>query len=269
MSDGAVLAVIVGAVVLALIIVAAVVLSARARRRRRLRERFGPEYDRTVEAAGSQREAEQELAQREERHAELDIRELPPGERDRYARDWRQVQERFVDTPDTAVGEASRLVTALMADRGYPTEGYEQQAAHLSVEHASTLNHYREAHVIVARHGAQGASTEDLRVAMVHYRAIFQDLLGTEVGRPGTPESADGRALPDGQAESERRQEAADAERRAEAERQHDPDWQADAERRAEAERQADTDGPADAARRAEADDTRAEAERPARHRKR
>jgi hypothetical protein len=182
MSNEAVIAVVVGAVVLLLIIVA-VVMAVRARRRHRhLREQFGPEYDRTVQDAGTRREAEQELESREKRHAGLEIRPLDPKRRADYQTRWAVIQERFVDSPDEAVGQADELVTVVMAERGYPTETYEQQVTDLSVEHAATLQHYRAAHDVDKRRRDSKATTEELRQAMVHYRALFADLLGTSVG---------------------------------------------------------------------------------------
>ncbi|MGI5401126.1 hypothetical protein ACQEVG_17020 [Streptomyces sp. CA-135486] len=166
-------------IVVAVIVVAALVALAvrNMAQRRRLQERFGPEYERTVEAEDSRRAAERDLAAREKRHEDLEIRPLPSTVRDRYARDWASVQEHFVDSPDRAVGEADRLVTTLMSERGYPTEGYEQQSRDLSVEHARTLEHYRTAHEINGRAGSRDTSTEELRSAMVHYRALFEELL--------------------------------------------------------------------------------------------
>ncbi|MBY8853382.1 hypothetical protein K7G98_36185, partial [Saccharothrix sp. MB29] len=99
--------------------------------------------------------------------------------RDTYARNWTAIQEQFVDEPSAAVGQADRLVTDLMAERGYPTEGYEKRVSLLSVEHANTLGHYRDAHEIRQRQDRGEASTEDLRNAMVHYRTLFEDLLGS------------------------------------------------------------------------------------------
>ncbi|MEQ0561205.1 hypothetical protein ABJI51_19130 [Amycolatopsis sp. NEAU-NG30] len=143
--------------------------------RKRLQQRFGPEYDRTVKESDNPRAAQRELAERERRHKELDIRPLSASARERYAREWAQVQEKFVDQPRDAVAEADRLLVALMAERGYPTEGYEQQVADLSVRHAKTLEHYRAAHTTQQKRDA--ASTEDLRDAMVRYRTVFEDLL--------------------------------------------------------------------------------------------
>jgi hypothetical protein len=152
-------------------------------RRRALRERFGPEYDRVVESADDRRAAERELRERERRHAELELRPLDPASRERYQASWEEIQVRFVDAPGQAVGEADELVTRLIAERGYPTGDYDDQLAHLSVEHARTLDHYRKAHEIneVASRGE--ATTEQLRQALVHYRALFADLLGTESER--------------------------------------------------------------------------------------
>jgi hypothetical protein len=149
-------------------------------RRRGLRQRFGPEYDRTVESHESTREAEQELLARQKRHDELEIHPLDPEARERHLAEWRQVQERFVDEPETAVTEADRLLVLVMGERGYPTEGYEQQVSDLSVEHATTIDRYRTAHDISTQAEAKKASTEDLRQAMVHYRALFTELLDTD-----------------------------------------------------------------------------------------
>lgn len=178
MSTGAIVAIVVVVVVL----VAAAVVLAPVMRRRRLREKFGPEYERVVETHDDRATAERELRERERRHAQLEIRPLDDQTRERYHQQWTQVQERFVDDPESAVAEADELVTALMSERGYPTEGYEQQLADLSIEHSRTLGHYRSAHDTRLRVG-DGASTEDLREAMVHYRTLFEDLLRHETAR--------------------------------------------------------------------------------------
>lgn len=149
---------------------------------KRLRDRFGPEYDRTVEAHGDRAAAERELKERTQRHQELELHDLEPAERDRYAQEWTRVQEQFVDAPEDAVAAADRLVTTVMGDRGYPTEGFDDRVAHLSVEHGRTLDHYRNAHEISSRAGGGEASTEELRQAMVHYRALFEELLAVPVG---------------------------------------------------------------------------------------
>ena len=142
-----------------------------------LRDRFGPEYDRAVSEHG-RREAEAELAERERRVRHLDIKPLSPTARAQYASEWTAVQEQFVDAPQSAVTGAQTLVTAVMKDRGYPTEAFDQTVADLSVEHAATLDHYRAAHDISQRAGSGAASTEELRQAMIHYRALFTELLG-------------------------------------------------------------------------------------------
>ncbi|MFI6394357.1 hypothetical protein ACIBHY_04540 [Nonomuraea sp. NPDC050547] len=146
-------------------------------KRSKLRSRFGPEYERIMSEHDTRREAEQDMLAREQRHAELDIRPLSPESRDAHARRWTEVQERFVDAPGFAVTEADQLVTAVMAERGYPTEDYGQRLADLSVAHAATLDHYRQAHQISGRAAHKEASTEELRQAMVHYRALFEELL--------------------------------------------------------------------------------------------
>lgn len=167
-------------VVVILIVVVVLLLSQRARTNR-LRGRFGPEYDRTTQEANSPREAEDALRDRERRHATLELRALTVAERDRYATEWARVQEEFVDAPANAVADADRLVTGLMSDRGYPTEAYDQQIADLSVEHANVLDHYRRGHAIGSRAaGHDDVPTEDLRQAMIDYRALFDALLTTE-----------------------------------------------------------------------------------------
>ncbi|MEV4454592.1 hypothetical protein [Microbispora sp. NPDC049633] len=165
-------------IVAVLVILAVGYLVSASNRRRHLRDRFGPEYERTVRESDSRKEAEQELLAREERHAKLDIRPLDPQTREQYARKWTEVQERFVDAPGFAVTEADALVTAVMAERGYPTDEFEQRLSDLSVAHAATIDHYRKAHDISSRAARQDATTEELRQAMVHYRALFQELLG-------------------------------------------------------------------------------------------
>ncbi len=199
MSSGATVAIIV-----VIVIIAAVAgISAMAARRRRLKERFGPEYDRLVADQQSQRKAEAELASRERRVRSLDIRPLTMAARTEYTVQWASIQERFVDHPASAVSQAQQLVTAVLRDRGYPTEGYDQIMADLSVEHARTLEHYRDAHGISESTANGSASTEDMRQAMIHYRAMFDDLLGDAAdGREemdSADNSADGRtATPNG-----------------------------------------------------------------------
>lgn len=163
-------------------------------RRHRLRDRFGPEYERTVQERENRRDAEQELIAREQRFSSLDIRTLDAQTREIYTKKWMEVQERFVDAPGFAVTEADHLVTSVMAERGYPTENFEQRLSDLSVAHGRTLDHYRQAHEISSRAAHQEASTEELRQAMVHYRALFEELLaapGSAVNGDRDPRQAD------------------------------------------------------------------------------
>jgi len=147
------------------------------RRTKRLRERFGPEYDRTLEGEGKRRAAEAELAKREEQREKLDIVPLSPEARDRYARSWLDVQTRFVDDPSGAVDEADRLVTDVMRDRGYPIDDFEKRAADISVDHPDVVENYRAAHAVLLGKERNGTDTEDLRQGFVHYRALFEELL--------------------------------------------------------------------------------------------
>jgi hypothetical protein len=163
----------------AVVVIGAVVFGVMAvSRRRRLQQRFGPEYDRVVGERDSRREAEAELTGREHRVGDLDIQPLTDSARASYAGQWTSIQERFADAPTNAVSGAQLLVVAVMTERGYPAEHDDQVLADLSVEHSGTLDRYRAAEEISQRAVAGTASTEDLRQAMVHYRALFGDLLG-------------------------------------------------------------------------------------------
>ena len=165
-------------VLVVLAVAAAVVVGVRNGRRKRLQKTFGPEYDRVVGDAGSRSAGEQELLERQKRHAELELKPLSAQSKATYSVAWEEVQIQFVDAPADAVRTADELVTRLIAERGYPTGDYDDQIATLSVRHAKTLEHYRDAHAISERSNAGEADTEDLRQALVHYRALFADLLG-------------------------------------------------------------------------------------------
>jgi hypothetical protein len=165
-------------------------------RRRALRARFGPEYDRVVSEQDSRGAAERELRERERRHAELELRPLDPSSRERYAVAWEEIQVRFIDAPEQAVGKADALVSELIAERGYPTGEFDQRVADLSVEHSRPLDHYRAAHHIHEANERGEAGTEQLRQALVHYRALFADLLGTEPARLSSNDS-DTDVMPD------------------------------------------------------------------------
>ena len=151
----------------------------RRRRTAALEDRFGPEYERTVEEADSRRDAERELQEREERRDELDIRPLSTGARDRYSRSWEHLQGRFVDDPAGAVSEADQLIQDVMRERGYPVDDFDQRAADISVDHPELVENYRSAHGIARKHVHGDADTEELRVAVVHYRSLFEELLET------------------------------------------------------------------------------------------
>ena len=175
---------IIGAV-LVLAIVAAIVLFAREHRKaqsRRLQQRFGPEYNRVVRSVGDREKAEAELKAREERVERLKLVPLPPAEAARFAEEWNLLQSRFVDSPTGVVAEADRLVRDLMLKRGYPMGDFERRAADISVHHPQVVENYRAAQLIAARETRGEATTEDLRKAVVHYRALFEDLL--EVNEP-------------------------------------------------------------------------------------
>ncbi len=174
MSTGILLAIIIPLVAVVIVVAAGLYV---VTRRRRLRERFGPEYERTVEERGGRLAAERDMREREKRYDSLDIKPLKGETRERYSREWSSVQGEFVDRPEDAVQDADLLVTSLMHERGYPTEGFDQRVKDLSVEHGRTLEHYRSAHEINELSVRHEATTEQLRGAMVHYRALFDELL--------------------------------------------------------------------------------------------
>jgi hypothetical protein len=146
------------------------------RRRVNLRERFGPEYERAVEAVGPAR-ADSVLRERAERVSRFNLRKLTPDQTDAFAREWRRVQSRFVDDPEGAVGEADQLVTQVMTARGYPLEDFDQRAADLSVDHPVVVQNYRTARTLAMRRQRGEASTEEMRQAVVNYRALVDELL--------------------------------------------------------------------------------------------
>ena len=165
--------------VVAVVVVAVVLWQALAQRRTgRLKGQFGPEYDRTVDAAESRREGEAELQARQERRRELEIRPLSSASRMRYLEMWQRVQAQFVDAPRVAVASADSLIQSAMAERGYPVEDFDERAADVSVDHPQVVEDYREGHRL-ARASANGDnSTENLRQAMRHYRPLFDELVG-------------------------------------------------------------------------------------------
>ena len=171
------LLIVAAAIVIAAVIVVLAWMAQQRRRRAHLRERFGPEYDRTLQTVGTTGRADAVLAEREKRVAAYHIRTLDPDERQRFADAWTRVQAKFVDNPGAAAAEADRLVTDLMNARGYPMADFDRRAEDLTVEHGNVVHHYRAAREIAARQ-SRAASTEELRQALVHYRELSADLLG-------------------------------------------------------------------------------------------
>ena len=171
------------AVVAAIVLLGIVLNGARARRTHALKERFGREYDRTVQQAGGKRDAESELRERERRHDALDIRPLSPEARDRYTRSWQSTQTRFVDDPKGAVVEADMLVQQVMKERGYPTDDFDRRVDEISVAHPQLVEKYRTATGIARASERNEASTEDLRHSVRHYRALVAELLEVDGDR--------------------------------------------------------------------------------------
>lgn len=172
------IAILVVVIVIAVIVIAAVgFVTSRKRRSRKLREHFGPEYERVVKQEGDTRKAEGVLEFREKRREKLKIRPLSASDKTNFDVRWKEVQARFVDDPRGAVTVADSLVTEVMQARGYPIGEFDQRASDLSVDYPLIVDNYRAGHDVALRHSAGKASTEDLRQAMVHYRVLFQELL--------------------------------------------------------------------------------------------
>lgn len=174
------------------------------RRTERLRQQFGPEYQRTLRDADSRRDAEAELQSREERRQQLSIRALSPAARQRYLESWRNVQAQFVDDPRGAVATADTLIQSVMAERGYPVEDFDQRAADVSVDHPEVVANYREGHRLAQASADGGDSTEDLRQAMRHYRALFEELLDGDVADQATTRGQHDRSEGTGSQQTER-----------------------------------------------------------------
>ncbi len=167
-------------VVLVIIGVLLALVFARRSRLKRLQDHFGPEYDRTVQTLGDEKKAQIELEDRQKHVKSLDIRPLSASERERYRAEWTAVQSKFVDEPGQAIKDADRLITEVMQNRAYPASDFEQRAADISVNYPALVTDYRAARQIVIKNEQHQADTEELRQAMIHDRALFQELVGTE-----------------------------------------------------------------------------------------
>jgi hypothetical protein len=171
---------VVAAVVVVLAVIAAAWAYVTRERRQRLRARFGPEYQRTVEEVGSPTKAEAILRERANRVDRFKLRSLTSVQAEEFGREWNSIQSRFVDDPVAAVAEADALVTQVMAARGYPPGDFDKRAEDVSVDHPHVVENYRIARALMERRERGEASTEELREAIVNYRALFDDLLQVE-----------------------------------------------------------------------------------------
>jgi hypothetical protein len=172
-------------VVVVLLLIAAAALAAMRRKRQeqrsaQLRDRFGPEYDRTLERGDGRKSAEEDLERRAEQHDRLQLRPLAPAARERFTGRWNDAQNRFVDDPELAIGEADTLVREVMRERGYPVDDFERREEDLSVDHPHLVENFRGASSIAQRSRRERVSTEDQRQAMVHFRSLFDELLVTD-----------------------------------------------------------------------------------------
>jgi hypothetical protein len=167
--------IIIGFALLVAVIAVAAYLLYQKKQSQRLEHRFGPEYGRAVDELGSRAKAESELRSREKRVEQLNIVPLMPADAARFSQAWKDLQSNFVNDPKGVMLQADRLVRELLIKRGYPMTDFERRAADISVDHPAVVSNYRAAQAIVARAGE--ATTEDLRKAVVHFRALFDELL--------------------------------------------------------------------------------------------
>lgn len=184
--------------VIVLVVGAIVAVYFQRRRTEKLRSRFGPEYERSVAESGDRRRAEAQLEKRAERVEKYHLRPLTADDRSRFTEQWDRVQAHFVDAPAGAVAEADQLLGDIMATCGYPMGDFEQRAADISVDHPVVVQNYRSAHDIAMRQAKGQATTEDLRRAMIHYRALFEDLVYERkeaVGSDRRPIAPDAREI--------------------------------------------------------------------------
>jgi len=160
-----------------LVVAGAAIYVAQRQRSRQLRTHFGPEYEHALEGHGDRRAAERALLDRTRRVDKLEIRPLPPLRRDELRTRWQALQAQFVDDPTSAIQEAHNLLSSVMHEQGYPTAKFEEELELLSVHHPASVQHYREAHRLAAERAQGQGDTEHLRQSMIHYRALFEDLL--------------------------------------------------------------------------------------------
>ena len=153
---------------------------ARRQRTKRLQEQFGPEYDRTVQEVGDQRRAEDELEARLDHVKALEIHPLSAEETDRFTREWQFAQAEFVDEPLAALQKANQLIKEVMGIKGYPVDDFEQRAADISVDYPNLVIDYRELRAIATKRDDEDVTTEEMRQAMVHARALFENLVHPE-----------------------------------------------------------------------------------------
>jgi FtsZ-interacting cell division protein ZipA len=180
--------IIIVAAIVVVLVIAGIFLMQR-RRTEQLQSRFGSEYERALKEKGDKAKAEAELQEREKRVEKLAIRPLDPAQRERFAGEWQRVQAEFVDDPEHSIKDADILLQDVMTARGYPVQDFEQVAADVSVDHPEVVQHFRTAHDIAVRHGRGEGDTEDLRKAMINYRALFEDLVTKPSGTEPDPAS--------------------------------------------------------------------------------
>jgi hypothetical protein len=163
-------------------VIAVAALAHRQRRLRhaRLHRQFGPEYERALQQYGSVSRADRALDARAKRVRQFHFHDLNEADRARFEARWGSLQALFIDDPPRAVRDANELVKDVMVARGYPSNDFDQRVADLSVDHANVVEHYRAARALADSSQRGEGTTEDLRQAVVHYRALFAELVESD-----------------------------------------------------------------------------------------
>jgi len=180
LMDPKLIVVVAAVVILIIAVLALLYMRKRRNKTANLRKKFGPEYDRAVAEKGNRFKAEAELESVEKRVKSYSLKTLSAADRDGFQQSWRKIQAEFVDDPARALSEADQLIGSVMLACGYPPSDFENRAAEISVDHATVVEHYRAGHDIAALQSERRATTEILRKGMIHYRALFDELMGEE-----------------------------------------------------------------------------------------
>jgi FtsZ-interacting cell division protein ZipA len=165
-------------------VILGLVYYSRRKRSNQFKDKYGPEYARTVKSKGTEKKAQTEMDERQKHVETLNIRQLTITEREGYLANWTAIQARFFDQPGQAIVDADHLIMEVMQKRAYPVSDFEQRAADISVQYPALVSNYRLARAIAIKNEDGKADPEELKQAMTYYRSLFDELLKTEAVVP-------------------------------------------------------------------------------------